>query len=54
MKKKIPYYSKQTPPNLHLESARTIITEIFVGDSIYEWNIDGRSDHEIFVTLQRC
>ena len=50
-KKKIPYYSKQTPPDLHLESAKTIITENFAGDSIYEWNIDGRSDHEIFVTL---
>ena len=32
---------------------RTIITENFAGDSIYEWNIDGRSDHEIFITLQR-
>ena len=30
-----------------------IITENFAGDSIYEWDIDGRSDHEIFVTLKR-
>jgi len=52
-KKEIPYYSKQTPPDLHLESAKTIITENFAGDSIYEWNMDGRSDHEIFITLQR-
>jgi len=52
-KKEIPYYSKQTPPDLNLGSAKTIITENFVGDSIYEWNIDGRSDHEIFITLQR-
>jgi len=36
-KKEIPYYSKQTPSNLHLESAKTIITENFAGDSIYEW-----------------
>jgi len=52
-KKEIPYCSKQTPPDLHLESAKTIITENFAGDSIYEWNIDGRSDRKIFITLQR-
>jgi len=52
-KKELPYNSKQTPPDLHLESAKIIITENFVGNSIYEWNIDGRSEHEIFVTLQR-
>ena len=52
-KNEIPYYSKETPLDLHLESAKTIITENFAGDSIYEWNIDGRSDHEIFITLQR-
>ena len=49
----IPYYSKQTPPDLYLESAKTIITKNFAGNSIYEWNIDGRSGHEIFITLQR-
>ena len=46
------YYTKPTPPDLQFEERGTFATNHFDGQSIYTWNIDGKSEHEILSTLQ--
>ena len=46
------FYPKPTPPDLQYEEIGTFVTNSFDGQSIYTWNIDGKSEHEILNTLQ--
>ena len=46
------YYSRPTPPDLQYEERGTFSMNHFDGQSIYTWNIDGKSEHEILNTLQ--
>jgi len=47
------YYSRPTPPDLQYEERGTFSTNHFDGQSVYTWNIDGKSEHEILNTLQQ-
>ena len=44
------YYSRPSPPDLQYEERFTM--NHFDGQSVYTWNIDGKSEHEILNTLQ--
>ena len=46
------YYSRPSPPDLQYEERGTFSMNQFDGQSVYTWNIDGKSEHEILNTLQ--
>ena len=46
------FYTRPTPPDLQYEERGTFVTNSFDGQSIYTWNVDGKSEHEIMSTLQ--
>ena len=46
------YYTKPTPPDLQYEERGTFAMNHFDGQSVYTWNLDGKSEHEILNTLQ--
>jgi len=45
------YYSRPSPPDLQYEERGTFSIDHFDGQSVYTWNIDGKSEHEILNTL---
>ena len=46
------YYPRPTPPDLQYEECGIFTTSHFNGESVCQWNIDGKSEHEILGTLQ--
>ena len=46
------YYTRPSPPDLQYEERGTFSMNHFDGQSIYTWNLDGKSEHEILNTLQ--
>ena len=42
-----PYYSRPTPPDLQLETNKSLIQSSCDGNTIYKWNIDGKLEYEI-------
>ena len=46
------YYPRPTPPDLQYEERSQIVQSKYDGDDIYEWNIDGVSDHQVLNILQ--
>ncbi|KAG5607794.1 hypothetical protein H5410_029286 [Solanum commersonii] len=47
------YYPRPTPQDVLLEEHEHIITNSYNGKEIYEWNIDGYTDRQIFTTVHR-
>jgi len=47
------YYPKPTPPDIQFEERRPFASSSFDGKALYQWNIDGKSEHEILLTLQK-
>ena len=47
-----PYYSRPTPPDLQLKTNRSLIQPSYDGNTVYQWNIDGKSKYEIANTLK--
>ena len=47
-----PYYSRCTAPNLQLETNKSLIQSGNDGNTIYQWNMDGKLEYEIVNTLQ--
>ena len=45
------YYPRPTPPDIQYEE-KAIFKSSYDGTSVYEWNIDGKSEYEILNTLQ--
>ena len=46
------FYPRPTPPDLQYEERSKIVQSKYDGDDIYEWNIDGVSDHQVLNILQ--
>ena len=46
------FYPRPTPPDLQYEERSQIVQSKYDGDVIYEWNIDGVSDHQVLNILQ--
>ena len=46
------FYPRPTPPDLQYEERSQIVQSKYDGDDIYEWNIDGVSDHQVLNILQ--
>ena len=46
------YYPRATPLALQYEERNQIVQSKYDGDGIYEWNIDGVSDHQVLNILQ--
>ena len=46
------YYPRPTPLDLQYEERSQIVQSKYNGDDIYEWNIDGVSDHQVLNILQ--
>ncbi|KAL6338889.1 hypothetical protein AAG906_024040 [Vitis piasezkii] len=46
------YYPKPTLPDLQYEERSQIVQSKYDGDDIYEWNINGVSDHQVLNILQ--
>jgi len=46
------YYPRPTPPDLQYEERGSFTISQFSGESVHQWNIDGKSEHEILSTLQ--
>jgi len=46
------YYTRPTPPDLQYEERGTFSMNHFDGQSVYTWNLDGKSEHENLNTLQ--
>ena len=46
------YYPRPTLPDLQYEERSQIVQSKYDGDDIYEWNIDGISDHQVLNILQ--
>ena len=46
------FYIRPTPPDLQYEERSQIVRSKYDGDGIYEWNIDGVSDHQVLNILQ--
>ena len=46
------YYLRPTPLNILYEERGSFTTCQFGGQSVHQWNIDGKSEHEILSTLQ--
>ncbi|KAG5632679.1 hypothetical protein H5410_004396 [Solanum commersonii] len=47
------YYPRPTPQDVLLEEHEHIITNSYNGKEIYEWNIDGYTDRQIYTTIYR-
>ncbi|KAG5632674.1 hypothetical protein H5410_004391 [Solanum commersonii] len=47
------YYPRPTPQDVLLEEHEHIITNSYNGKEIYEWNIDGYTDRQIYTTIHR-
>ncbi|KAG5592754.1 hypothetical protein H5410_043268 [Solanum commersonii] len=47
------YYPRPTPQDVLLEEHKHIMTNSYNGKEIYEWNIDGYTDRQIFTTVHR-
>ncbi|KAH0632853.1 hypothetical protein KY284_035639 [Solanum tuberosum] len=47
------YYPRPTPQDVLLEEHEHIITNSYSGKEIYEWNIDGYTDRQIYTTVHR-
>ncbi|KAG5584786.1 hypothetical protein H5410_045220 [Solanum commersonii] len=47
------YYPRPTPQDVLLEEHEHIITNSYNGKEIYEWNIDGYTDRQIYTTVHR-
>ncbi|KAG5577385.1 hypothetical protein H5410_057519 [Solanum commersonii] len=47
------YYPRPTPQNVLLEEHEHIITNSYNGKEIYEWNINGCTDRQIYTTVHR-
>ncbi|KAG5630645.1 hypothetical protein H5410_002362 [Solanum commersonii] len=45
------YYPRPTPQDVLLEEHEHIITNSYNGKKIYEWNIDGYTDRQIYTTI---
>jgi len=45
------YYPRPTPPDIQYKERGSFTTSQFGGQSVHQWNIDGKSEHEIFSTL---
>ena len=46
------FYPKPTPPDIQYEERGTFASSSFDGHSLHQWNIDGKSEHEILSTVQ--
>ncbi|KAG5572771.1 hypothetical protein H5410_062537 [Solanum commersonii] len=47
------YYPRPTPQDVLLKEHEHIITNSYNGKEIYEWNIDGYTDRQIYTTVHR-
>ncbi|KAG5605480.1 hypothetical protein H5410_026972 [Solanum commersonii] len=47
------YYPRPTPQDVLLEEHEHIITNSYNGKEIYEWNIDGYTDRQIYTIVHR-
>ena len=47
------YYPRPTPQDVLMEEHEHIITNSYNGKEIYEWNIDGYTDRQIYTTVHR-
>ncbi|XP_049365480.1 uncharacterized protein LOC125830329 [Solanum verrucosum] len=47
------YYPRPTPQDVLLEEHEHIITNSYNGKEIFEWNIDGYTDRQIYTTVHR-
>ena len=52
MRSNKPYYPQHTPPDLPFEEHHKYSNNVYNGGSIYESNIDGRSEYEIMNLFQ--
>ncbi|GJU36442.1 reverse transcriptase domain-containing protein [Tanacetum coccineum] len=46
------YYHRPTPPDMQFEERNTLSQAHYSGTKIYEWNIDGQTEHQISNLLQ--
>ncbi|GJS27075.1 hypothetical protein Tco_0487695 [Tanacetum coccineum] len=46
------YYNRPTPPDMQYEESPVRQRALFDGLSIYEWNLDGQTEHQIMNILQ--
>jgi len=46
------YYLRPTPPDIQYEKRGSFTTSQFSGQSVHQWNIDGKAEHEILSTSQ--
>ncbi|GKC53543.1 putative transcription factor interactor and regulator CCHC(Zn) family protein, partial [Tanacetum coccineum] len=46
------YYDRPTPPDMQYEESPVRQRALFDGLSIYEWNLDGQTEHQIMNILQ--
>ena len=46
------YYPRPTPPDMQHEERGQFTDRNFNGRSIYGWNIDGKSEHEVLSTIE--
>jgi len=46
------YYPRPTPPDIQYEERGSFTTSQFGGQSVHQWNIDGKSEYEILSNLQ--
>ncbi|KAK4726967.1 hypothetical protein R3W88_031884 [Solanum pinnatisectum] len=47
------YYPRPTPQDVLMEEHEHIITNSYNGKEIYEWNINGSTDRQIYTTIHR-
>ena len=47
------YYSRPTPPDIPYEEKGHFRASHFDGTTLYEWNIDGKAEHEIILIYMR-
>ncbi|KAG5619544.1 hypothetical protein H5410_004762 [Solanum commersonii] len=47
------YYPRPTPQDVLMEEHEHILTNSYNGKEIYEWNIDGYTDRQIYTTVHR-
>jgi len=47
------YYKRPTPIDVLFEENETFLQRGFSGTNIYEWNIDGYTDHQIYIVVHR-
>ncbi|MFS7950979.1 putative transcription factor interactor and regulator CCHC(Zn) family [Helianthus anomalus] len=46
------YYPRPIPPDLQFEERHTLVQAKYDGTSLYEWNIEGQTEHQILNLLQ--